>query len=39
MGKALERGRMEVLEEEELRKMKSEQVRYDELRKQEDAAA
>lgn len=35
MGKALERGRMEVLEEEELRKMKSEQKRYDDLFNQE----
>ncbi len=39
IGKTLENGRMEVLEEEELRIMKEEQKRYDELRYAEMAEA
>jgi len=39
IGKTLENGRMEVLEEEELRVMKEEQKRYDELRYAEMAEA
>jgi len=39
IGKTLETGRMEVLEEEELRVMKEEQKRYDELRYAEMAEA